>query len=155
MSRSCSSCRTSVPNLSKFCTKCGTIFRQSSPEQKPPKKAAAKTSQQPQQDRPTRAWQPSRGTSSSAGSSQSRQPAQPAVQPQQTTPLPNRSGASAAQNNAASPVEKPNNAGKWVAAILLCFVAPPIGVGMIVYLIYKQVTQSRPNNHPFDLDEGS
>ena len=52
-------------------------------------------------------------------------------------------------------MEKPNNAGKWVAAILLCFVAPPIGIGMIVYLIYKQVTQSRPNNHPFDLDEGN
>lgn len=134
MSRSCTSCRSSVPNFSKFCTKCGTIFRQAPPSQPQPSRPGNQTPAQKSasQERPTRAWQSSKGSASS-GSGQSHNPPPQNNQTRQTPapvtpPLP-----PALQNQK---VEKSGGSGKWIVAIVLCFVAPPVGLLMLGYLIF-------------------
>ena len=133
MSRSCMSCRTSVPNFSKFCTKCGVIYREVAPTAaQPPRQTQSSAGSS--SNRPTRAWSASsKGSSPSSGSARNQQPTPPPqnshVPPQpKTPPLP---------PGLQQPTKKESaGAGKWITAVVLCFVVPPVGLLMLGYLIF-------------------
>jgi hypothetical protein len=148
VSRSCMSCRTAVPNFSKFCPKCGVIYRDNS-STKPRPSQPTQSSVGHTSERPTQSWSPSSKKSTpSSGTGRNQLPttaaqhSPPTSSPVTPPPPPGLQQPSKKESG---------GAGKWIVAVVLCFVAPPIGLLMIGYLVFFDRKKVEPyDNEPYD-----